>query len=354
MNGKTNAGYSTGTGGILVALKAPTNLAVVSNTKDSLAITWTDPEDEYSQPSNVLVGEFAYSKLIRKIGSAPANANDGVLVVESGIRNQYQSSPYIDSGLQTGVVYYYAVFSFTTSGVESPGITYMYDLKGYDSVLANNTWDTIALAIQNGDANSMWPVGSTKDVAFTNGETYTFELLSYDAPLSVYDPDNMYGKPNVNVVLFAMVHCTATTSAFASDETGRGIERYYESDRLRSVIDNYYDLMPSDLKPYVATISMVGDNFPTFPFSKSLVEEFLPTAERRIKKMANGTGAATQWWISDIDTNADERWNYGLFVDSNGAKRFTAYEYSSEGLYPFRMNRQKGVCFCFCIEQPTH
>lgn len=353
MNGKTNAGYSTGTGGILVALKAPTNLTVVSNTKDSLAITWTDPEDEYSQPSNVLVGEFAYSKLIRKIGSAPVNANDGVLVVESGIRNQYQSSPYIDGGLQTGVVYYYAVFSFTTRGVESPGITYMYDLKGYDSVLANNTWDTIALAIQSGDANSMWPVGSTKDVAFTNGETYTFELLSYDAPLSVYDPDNMYGKPNVNVVLFAMVHCTATTSAFDSDETGRGVERYYKCDTLRPLVDNYYNMMPSDLKPYVTTIMTGGGNFPTFPFSKSLVEDFLPTTERRIKKMANGAGAATRWWISDVDRTTHETWNYGLFVDSNGVTRFNVYEYSSEGLYPFRMNRAKGVCFCFCIEQPT-
>ena len=55
-NGRTKSSETDGTIGI--ALKAPTEFSVAANTHDSLAFTWTEPVDEYSQPSNVLVGEF--------------------------------------------------------------------------------------------------------------------------------------------------------------------------------------------------------------------------------------------------------------------------------------------------------
>lgn len=70
MNGRTNSSGTDGT--IAIALKAPTDFSVAANTLDSLALTWTDPEDEYSQPSNVLVGEFKYTRIVRKLGSAPS------------------------------------------------------------------------------------------------------------------------------------------------------------------------------------------------------------------------------------------------------------------------------------------
>lgn len=91
-------------------------------------LTWTDPKDKYATPEgdisdtgDQLVSEWDHTVLVRKTGSQPAGPNDGTVVVSSSVRNQYQTTAYVDSGLTNDTTYYYGVFAYNKDGVASSG-----------------------------------------------------------------------------------------------------------------------------------------------------------------------------------------------------------------------------------------
>ena len=126
MNGRTNSN-GIGTDILQVPLDPPENLtATAGNAKVSL--TWVDPVDKYATPEGEtaqdpqqLVSEWDYTVVVRKVGSQPNDPNDGTVVTKSSIRNQYQTSPYEDTGLINDTVYFYGVFAVNKDGVASDG-----------------------------------------------------------------------------------------------------------------------------------------------------------------------------------------------------------------------------------------
>ena len=126
MNGRTNSN-GVGTDTLQVPLDPPENLtATAGNAKVSL--TWVDPVDKYATPEGEtaqdpqqLVSEWDYTVVVRKVGSQPNDPNDGTVVTKSSIRNQYQTSPYEDTGLINDTVYFYGVFAVNKDGVASDG-----------------------------------------------------------------------------------------------------------------------------------------------------------------------------------------------------------------------------------------
>ena len=126
MNGRTNSSGTT-INDLEIPLDPCTNLVAVAGNAQ-VSLTWTDPKDKYATPegeamedTDQLVSVWAYTRIVRKTGSAPASPNDGVLVVESSVRNQYQNMAYVDSGLTNDTTYYYGVFAINEDGVESEG-----------------------------------------------------------------------------------------------------------------------------------------------------------------------------------------------------------------------------------------
>lgn len=111
-----------------IPLNAPTALiATAGNAQVSL--TWTDPKDKYATPEgeiaqdpDQLVSKWAYTRIVRKVGSQPSGPNDGTTVLESAVRNQYQTEPFVDTGLQNEVTYYYGAFAYNEDGVVSDGV----------------------------------------------------------------------------------------------------------------------------------------------------------------------------------------------------------------------------------------
>lgn len=124
MNGRTNVTDSKAND-IQIPLDPCTNLvAIAGNGKVSL--TWTDPKDKYATPDGEtaqdpqqLVSVWSYTKIVRKEGSEPVSPNDGITVVESASRNQYESTEYIDRTVTNDVTYYYALFAYNEDGVYS-------------------------------------------------------------------------------------------------------------------------------------------------------------------------------------------------------------------------------------------
>src|SRR5690606_25276258 len=82
-----------------------------------VTLTWEDPDDV--KVGDVIVSKWAGTKILRKTGSFPENENDGVLVVNNGIRNQYAENGFVDSGLENGVTYYYLAVPYNTQGLHT-------------------------------------------------------------------------------------------------------------------------------------------------------------------------------------------------------------------------------------------
>ena len=110
-----------------IPLDAPTSFSATAGNAQ-VELTWTDPLDKYATPEgevsetgDQLVSEWDHTVLVRKTGSQPAGPNDGTVVVSSSVRNQYQSTAYVDSGLTNDTTYYYGVFAYNSDGVYSEG-----------------------------------------------------------------------------------------------------------------------------------------------------------------------------------------------------------------------------------------
>lgn len=101
-----------------VQLAAPSNLLATPGT-GKISLTWTDPEDIVR--TGKTVATWAKTRIVRKEGAPPNDHNDGVIVLESTEKNQYQSTPYDDSTVQVGTVYHYGAFSYSEEGVWSEG-----------------------------------------------------------------------------------------------------------------------------------------------------------------------------------------------------------------------------------------
>ena len=110
-----------------IPLDAPTSFAATAGNVQ-VELTWTDPKDKYATPEgevsetgDQLVSEWSHTVLVRKTGSQPAGPDDGTVVVSSSVRNQYQTTPYTDTGLTNDTQYFYGVFAYNKDGVASPG-----------------------------------------------------------------------------------------------------------------------------------------------------------------------------------------------------------------------------------------
>ena len=95
------------------------NFSAKSDDKQ-ITLTWQDPENVTITDSNgnvITIARWKGTKILRKVGSYPQNENDGVLVVDNGIRNQYEENGFSDVGLANEVEYFYMAFPYTQEDV---------------------------------------------------------------------------------------------------------------------------------------------------------------------------------------------------------------------------------------------
>lgn len=127
MNGRTNTSVVTiDTGGTKIPLEAPSALATIPM-DSQVKLTWKDPLDKYAAPKGEtaddpwdIASKWDHSTLIRKAGSDPTDINDGKVITESNIRDQYISQSYSDvDDVINGTEYHYAIYGVTTDGIVS-------------------------------------------------------------------------------------------------------------------------------------------------------------------------------------------------------------------------------------------
>lgn len=101
-----------------IALTPPVNFTATPG-NEQVSLTWEDPGDATS--GGVVVAEWEFTQIVRKVGSPPVNQTDGTIVTISDVKNQYLSEPFVDTGLTNGTTYYYGAFACSKAGAWSDG-----------------------------------------------------------------------------------------------------------------------------------------------------------------------------------------------------------------------------------------
>lgn len=83
-------------------------------------LEWTDPTD--TEINGIPIAEWAGTLVVRKIGSAPADKDDGTVVLNNTVRNAFSAVGWEDPDtLEYGTVYYYRFFPYTKIGAYTAG-----------------------------------------------------------------------------------------------------------------------------------------------------------------------------------------------------------------------------------------
>lgn len=257
MNGRTNVIFgSTDSLGGIIPLEPPSNFVVIADNAKCL-INWTDPLDKYADElGNVtdegdqLVSQFALTRIVRKVGSAPSSPTDGDLVTESSLRNQYQSTKYADEGLINNTLYYYAAFTCNTDGVWSGSVIGSATPRPYSPTLSNNTWSQISQAGNEGVAASIWEIGDETQIML-NDEPFTVNLIGFNH-------DDLADGSGKAAMTFAIKYLTSDTlESMWSDRSYSPMDRIgYSKSGIITLVNSYtYDKMSDDLKREIVTVN---------------------------------------------------------------------------------------------------
>lgn len=204
---------------------------------DYLALNWKDPDNVVFNGETI--AEWAGTKVVRKEGSIPASVDDGVLVSDSTVKDQYSVDGLKDSSVVTETQYNYALFPYTTQNVYTMSDANRISGKTstYDKILENNTWQQISAASVLGVAKEFWSIGDMKDGYVIVG----------------FDHDDLADDSGKAGITFALknVETTTPTKWIGSVST---YYRAYASTLVYSAINNIYNSLPDELKDVIKTV----------------------------------------------------------------------------------------------------
>ena len=314
-----------------------------------ILLKWTDPDDTILD--NATLAQWQSTLIVRKLNSVPESFKDGVLILESTVKNQYQNTWYEDTNsLIDGATYYYRFFTKSTEGIIGDGSpTVKVTASNYDPVLANNSWEIIAEAAESGAAAEIWNIGDEIEIYInTWNETHTMQIWDF----SHYDKADGSGKAGI---VFGSKYLTMTTGTMSNSggygwrySQGRNIMQSMVpllSEELSSVIkevttysnrsnglgDIYFD--ESSDKIFIPNTIEVGISRDTGATGYGIQFPIFTDNNSRDKKLYSESGNSTAWWLRDLDDSAS---TYCLVGEGGYQSATAAYQTNH-------------FCFCFCV-----
>lgn len=140
--------------------------ASASASGKNITLTWSDPSDVVA--GDTTLAEWAGTKVVRKVGSAPQNINDGTVVVNNTVKDQYSSTGYVDTAPNIDTTYYYRFFPYTTEynytegssvNATTEALIYGVEWDGSSTTAWSRTDDAVGFtdpspAVNNGNGSS--------------------------------------------------------------------------------------------------------------------------------------------------------------------------------------------------------
>jgi len=169
------------------------------------AIKWNDPAvADVPAGDYVTVDQWDHTVLVRNYDHEPTGTNDGVVVVTCSVRNQYSSTPFLDSAVDTSKEHvYYKLIPVGVSGAEN--------VDSANAVEASApTWDELHELIQAGLAPAFLPKGSQISVQHSEYGTLKFTVKGYE-DLGAESTDS---TAKINIHDPAIQHCVVLMSTY--------------------------------------------------------------------------------------------------------------------------------------------
>lgn len=178
-----------------------------------------------------------------------ANLSGTLVDIMSG----YTCTPTVMGAADTTVT-----ISYTVNG-KTATTTQVMQKNPYDSVLANNSLETIAFACQQGVASSLWQLGDEKPLSI-NGNDYNCKIVAFDFHVLSANDEN-YGNADYNDgknkagITFLVTPLYAQKKPMAPPRAGINITWSTSSMRTQ-VMQDLKALMPTDLQALLRTVSV--------------------------------------------------------------------------------------------------
>lgn len=280
-----------------IALTPPVNFTATPG-NEQVSLTWEDPGD--ATGGGVVVAEWEFTQIVRKVGSPPVNQTDGTIVTISDVKNQYLSEPFVDTGLTNGTTYYYGAFACSKAGAWSDG-AFAGAIPVAGTALGSFAEGTLVKIKENGTPVEFYVAKQGYEPTL-NGPNRVLMVRK-----DVYD-QRVWDAGNANV--------------------------WADSDLLAWLNSSYFGLLSSSVQTMISTTQYyytLGGYNPTVTarsdavFLMSMTElgqsrdnmnvegSALPIANTL--KLAYQNGSATTQWTRSPETN---NVNYAWYIASNG------------------------------------
>ena len=170
---------STG-GGSGIELADVTN--IITSVGDSVVkLKWTDPDGVTL--NGATLARWAGTLVVRKEGSAPVDKNDGIVVIDSTVKNAYSETWYEDTGLTNGMTYYYRFFPHSSAGIYTTGSS----VNAMPSMILPNL-----VVDKNAVTTYISPTGvaGTVTVTITSDSSGSYSVVSNDTSIANAEVSN--------------------------------------------------------------------------------------------------------------------------------------------------------------------
>lgn len=307
----------------------------IEESSDSLTLKWKDPDNVIFNGEPI--AEWAGTKVVRKEGGNPESVDDGTLVVDSTVKDQYAVDGLQDSDVVADTQYNYAMFPYTTKNVYT-----MSDLNrasgnlvSYDKVLENNTWAQIDEASRAGVAREIWSLGDTKD-------GYTIIGFDHD------DLTDGNGKAGITFIVSDKLKMSASAWNTYSRPTV-----FYDASTANTRLQQYltngnYGL--SDIKPYIKDVlkkykTSITDEISYAEMSCKL---FLPSYSELLGDTQSGWNDEGSMY-EGIENLREVEYNYWTRSRLHVVYTSKSWCYIGGGLSAIDMTGIHNLRYCFCI-----
>ena len=220
--------------------------------ENEIELNWTDPPDLIVDGEPIAT--WGGSKLMRKTLSFPINEKDGEMVIDSKIRSQFSSTPYVDVGV-TGTQYYYMVFPYTDKKVVT--IDPANRATATAEEFEEGSWAWVRWHVRNGTHLTEFAVGDVFTCLY-NGSPINVMIIGMD----VETPTN---SSYTHSMTLHTVDCLPVTFQFDSPESGGHTDRQNYGNN-RWMWSNVRQWLNSDASSYAWSSTHQYDKAPSSGF----------------------------------------------------------------------------------------
>ncbi len=220
--------------------------------ENEIELNWTDPPDLVVD--GVPIATWGGSKLMRKTLSFPINEKDGEMIIDSKIRSQFSSTPYVDVGV-TGTQYYYMVFPYTDKKVVT--IDPANRATATAEEFEYGSWKWVQSLVRSGDHLTEFEVGEVFTCLY-NGSPINVMIIGMD----VETPTN---SNYTHSMTLHTVDCLPVTFQFDSPESGGDSSRQSYGNN-RWMWSNVRQWLNSDASSYAWSSTHQYDKAPSSGF----------------------------------------------------------------------------------------